>query len=344
MSSTAPSRRSCGFFRCRARRYARSCAAIFGTGGLAHLLRNRFYIGQVVYRGESFRGNHEPILDPVLFEAVQAKLSTQAVERRCRVRGVPALLAGRLFDDQGHRLTPTHTNKAGVRYRYYVFARMGLRIPAAELEQTVLDALRRHLQASGVEPGVIPADDRQLIEEHLLEVTASFKKLVLRLLDKVVGTHIAAPNAAAMETSDPGRHADDVAFGPETTIAVTWSPPAATPARGIIHIPAHNTPLKPGTRETLLILIAKARRWIDDLAQGRLESFAEIADQEGNSERHVRQLAALAFVSPRVVSAIIDGTAPASLTPTALVRALPLCWAEQERRFGARAIAALATI
>ena len=92
----------------------------FGVGGLAYLLRNRFYLGEVVYRGETFRGDHEPILDPALFAAVQAKLSAQAVERRCRIRGSPALLTGRLFDATGHRMTPTHTNKKGVRYRYYV--------------------------------------------------------------------------------------------------------------------------------------------------------------------------------------------------------------------------------
>src|SRR6202158_4909469 len=57
----------------------------FGVGGLAHLLRNRFYIGEVVYRGEAFRGDHDPILDPALFAAVHAKLSSQGVERRCRI-------------------------------------------------------------------------------------------------------------------------------------------------------------------------------------------------------------------------------------------------------------------
>jgi DNA invertase Pin-like site-specific DNA recombinase len=83
----------------------------FGVGALAYLLRNRFYIGEVVYRGETFRGDHEPILDPALFAAVQEKLSTQAVERRCRIRGAPALLAGRLVDARRQRMTPTHTNK-----------------------------------------------------------------------------------------------------------------------------------------------------------------------------------------------------------------------------------------
>ena len=42
-------------------------------GSLAHLLKNRFYLGEVLYRGEVHRGEHEPILGRDLFEAVQAK-------------------------------------------------------------------------------------------------------------------------------------------------------------------------------------------------------------------------------------------------------------------------------
>src|SRR5258708_1639089 len=63
----------------------------FGVGALAHLLKNRFYIGEVVYRGEVHRGEHEPILDSALFAAVQGKLAAQAAARRCRLRGSPAL-------------------------------------------------------------------------------------------------------------------------------------------------------------------------------------------------------------------------------------------------------------
>src|SRR4051795_2463719 len=46
-----------------------------GTGSLTHLLRNRFYVGEVVYRGEVFSADHEPIVERPLFEAVQARLS-----------------------------------------------------------------------------------------------------------------------------------------------------------------------------------------------------------------------------------------------------------------------------
>ena len=60
-------------------------------------------------------------------------------------------------------------------------------------------------------------------------------------------------------------------------------------------------------------------------------AFAEIARREGQGERHIRLLAPLAFVSPRIIAAIVDGTAPADLTVTGLAKALPCSWAEQER-------------
>src|SRR5438552_16319423 len=47
----------------------------FGVGALAYLLKNRFYIGEVVYRGEIYRAEHEPILQPTLFVAAQSKLA-----------------------------------------------------------------------------------------------------------------------------------------------------------------------------------------------------------------------------------------------------------------------------
>jgi len=106
--------------------------------------------------------------------------------------------------------------------------------------------------------------------------------------------------------------------------------------KGIVHVPAHNTPIKPGRRETLLLAIAQARNWIDDLVHGRVASFAVIARREGKAERHIRLLVPLAFLSPRIVSALLDGTGPADLTVTKLARALPHSWAEQERHVEAR--------
>ena len=85
------------------------------------------------------------------------------------------------------------------------------------------------------------------------------------------------------------------------TITIPWTGPMPAAVKGIVHVPAHNTPIKPSRRETLLTAIAKARQWVDDVAQGRIATFAQIARREGKVERHVRLLAPLAFLSPRIV-------------------------------------------
>jgi hypothetical protein len=69
----------------------------FGVGALAYLLKNRFYIGEIVYRGETHFGEHEPILDRDLFAAVQAKLAASAVLRQLRLRGLPPCLRAALL-------------------------------------------------------------------------------------------------------------------------------------------------------------------------------------------------------------------------------------------------------
>ena len=77
-----------------------------------------------------------------------------------------------------------------------------------------------------------------------------------------------------------------------TTITVPWTSPVPAAVKGIIHVPAHNTPMTPSRRESLLMAIAKARSWVDELANGRVGSFAVLARREGKVERHIRLLAA----------------------------------------------------
>jgi site-specific DNA recombinase len=152
----------------------------FGVGPLAHLLKNRFYIGEVHYRGEVYRGEHEPLLSRDVFKSVQAKLAANAVNRQVRLRGSAAILINRLFDDRGNRMSPTHANKKGVRYRYYVSqallqnrkAEAGSisRVPAPEIENLVCDGVRRQLAAMvRTEPAAALAD-RELIERHVSRV------------------------------------------------------------------------------------------------------------------------------------------------------------------------------
>src|SRR6202140_4083816 len=58
---------------------------LYSAGALAHFLKNRFYLGEVVYRGETHAGEHEPIVDRATFETVQAQLAENIRARRIRV-------------------------------------------------------------------------------------------------------------------------------------------------------------------------------------------------------------------------------------------------------------------
>ena len=158
----------------------------FTRGPLAHLLRNRFYIGEVAFKGEVLQGEQEAILDRDLFEAVQAKLDEQANNhKRTRTRS-EALLTGRIFDDAGNRMSPTHARKAGVKYRYYLSSallngaaeRAGsvARVPAAEVEAVVVKSVREHVRSQRA------IDDRTLIETHVVRVEVHTDHLIIKLV------------------------------------------------------------------------------------------------------------------------------------------------------------------
>ena len=71
----------------------------FERGSLFYLLRNRFYIGEVRYKGDILPGEQPPIMDSALFDAVQQKLTDQWTARTgIRIAG-DNLLTGLLFDD-----------------------------------------------------------------------------------------------------------------------------------------------------------------------------------------------------------------------------------------------------
>jgi site-specific DNA recombinase len=178
------------------------------VGSLAYLLKNRFYIGEITYRGKVHRGEHEPILSRDLFKAVQAKRAANAVDRQVRLRGSAAILTGRLFDDRGNRMSPTHTNKQGARYRYYVS-----------------HALLQNRKAEAGSIARVPAPDLE-------------------------------PSIASADA--------------KRSISIPWSPPIARRRKGVLHLPASHDL---DSRDALLMAIAKARSWIDDLINGRVQSF-----------------------------------------------------------------------
>src|SRR6202789_1024748 len=146
----------------------------FTRGPLAHLLRNRFYVGEVTFKGEVLKGEQMPIVDTDLFDVVQAKLTEQTNNHKTTRTNSTALLTGRIFDDRGNRMTPSHARKGGMKYRYYLSSallhgaanRAGSvsRVPAVEIEALVIRTLREHLNP------LLPVDDRGIINNFVARV------------------------------------------------------------------------------------------------------------------------------------------------------------------------------
>ena len=88
----------------------------------------------------------------------------------------------------------------------------------------------------------------------------------------------------------------------------------------------------------LIKAVARARRWSNQLLSGQVPSIRAIARQERIAPRYVRDLLPLAFLSPRIVEAILEGRQPPDLTVIGLTRRidLPLLWSVQERALGLR--------
>ena len=132
----------------------------FSQGALYLLLQNRTYRGEATHKGNAYPGEHAAIVDKPLWDAVQAVLAENRVQRTTGANTkVPSLLTGVLFDEAGERLTPTWSVKKGTRYRYYVSTSLvkggskapstRRRIPAGNLETIVIERLQRLFSSRG---------------------------------------------------------------------------------------------------------------------------------------------------------------------------------------------------
>ena len=126
-------------------------------GYLYRILNNRVYLGEAVYKGIAYPGEHVAIIERSLWDRVHDIIGESPRKRAMRTRAqTPALLKGLIFGPTGAAMTPAHTRKGGKLYRYYVSTdvlkreadRCPIRrVPAGEIETAVIDHLRGLLRA-----------------------------------------------------------------------------------------------------------------------------------------------------------------------------------------------------
>jgi len=336
----------------------------FARGALYLMLQNRIYRGEIVHNKQSYLGEHTPIIDQPLWDAVQAQLASNAAERNLGARNrQPSLLAGMLADGDGNPMTPSHAVKKGTRYRYYVSRPLitkdqtegfaALRVPAGEIEQLVTSRVRQWLLDSGsiyksTSARLPDASTQQRlvaqaadIATHWPELPVARKRAVLTaLIERIevrldqVDIRLRPPRLGALldVNAAPSQGATD----DETEILSVPVRLRRTGREIRMVIDGTDTfaAAKPDAR--LIKLLLRARRFNATLADGDGVPFVALAEREGVSRSYFTRLVRLSYLSPDITQAILDGRQPPDLTAEKLLAhsRLPLAWHDQRTVLG----------
>jgi DNA invertase Pin-like site-specific DNA recombinase len=303
----------------------------FERGTLFYLLHNRFYIGEVKYRGEILPGEQPPIMDRALFDAVQQKLTDQWTARTSVRNASDYLLTGLLFDDAGHPMAPTHATKASIRYRYYVSrpclhgeaktAKVGSvsRVPATDIEDVVVRSLSLHPRSQSGPT----RNDPSAIAAVIDRIDVYKDRLEVRL--------------GSRGSSGLTELAGDIEGQTDDRISIPWQKPPIKRFREIL-LPQGASrrdvrPERPERRLRLVSSMARGRRWLDEIISGSMTDAEQIALREQCSVRHVNMTISLAFLAPKLVRAAVEGRLPRGINIERL-RDAPAEWSRQFEALG----------
>ncbi|PJK28844.1 recombinase family protein, partial [Minwuia thermotolerans] len=343
----------------------RSGGVSFSRGHLYWLLRNPIYIGRVKHRGQTYEGEHEPIIDVATWEAVQKMLDGRAKHRRAQVN-TPSpshLFKGRLFDETGELLYATHAQKRGQRYFYYTSKHLvtrkgesssGWRLPAPTLDRLIVDQLvallrdplrvmgllvhedddsnevTRTLDAANATADVLTGADR---DTRLRMLAALLQRAELR--ENSIMVHL---RPSAIDTGEVTRGQQILAEeeNDDATLAVELPVKLSRRGTGSRIILTGGEQEVGGPDANLIRLIADAHRWNRMLAEGEVASLRELARRERLDSSDVSRALNLACLAPDIIEAILDGRQPVGLTAKQLKRMneLPLEWQAQRKVLG----------
>lgn len=272
-------------------------------GPLYYFLKNRIYRGDIVHKGQVHSGQHEPIVDEALFEAVQARLALG--NRRTAGDGnatIAAALVGKIFDDRGHPMSPVTARRGARTYRYYV-SQAAIRRDRGEAGSV------RRIPAYAIEA---------LIETHLAARNAG--AIIQRVVISEMGVDLTLSEPRACDEAQK-----PIAVKVPATLK-TWGG-----AKRLIGDDGQAS-TRPEPDEAFLRAIARGRRWEAQLASGERTGADDIAAVEGLQSRYVDKILKLAWLAPDIVERLTTGARLRDDSLTELIeRHLPLRWHDQRQ-------------
>ena len=318
----------------------------FTRGQLYHLLRNVTYTGRIGHKDKTYPGLHKPIVEPEMFEAVQAVLASNLQGSRTRASAAsPSMLANRIVDDAGEPLIATHASKGKVRYRYYVSRSLqqetsdvGVRIPAREMESLVAArlaevfddplALAAHAWLD------VPPDRIEELHWRYKELHAQMHQrrspallaIITQVQVAVSQVTISCDGAALATMLQAERLVDAPA-----TIVLTCPARLTRSGKALRLVQDNGIIVGAAPDRSLVKLLVRARQWWGALRTGTI-SPTELAAREGVTRSYVARVVRLAFLAPAVTEAILAGRQRAGVTVASFTveNAIPASWAAQK--------------
>ena len=312
---------------------------MFDRGHIHHILTNPLYAGRIRHKSQVYEGQHPAIIGPAVWEAVQTRLASEAAKGRgAATRATRSPLAGKLFDESGDRLTPSHSRTRGKRLRYYISRRLvtdrrqrhpdAWRLPAEQLERLlgdlVQDTLSKADAVTRVTQGLSASEIARCGDVLRHSDSRSDSLSLIDRLDR-------RPGALTLCLSAE-RIADLIGVGSDRidSDGLIIEAPFQRRRRGVELKLCLGT-AAPEIDRTLVCNIVKARPWLKMILDGK--TFAEIAASEGTSKRRIQDVVDLALLAPDILEAIAHGTQPVGLTSDRLIKCgLPALWADQRQR------------
>ncbi len=336
-----------------------SGSAPISRGALYQILQNRLYCGEIAFKGKVYPGQHDAIIDADLWRIVQEKLAANRLARSLSVGAeAPSLLCGLIFDGDGNRMTPTHANKGGRRYRYYISAGLldrresgpnAMRVPASDVEDVVRDRLRSFLsEPKAIADALLPLEPNAAALDRALRRAAGLAGRwpaippdeVRALVHEIVARVVLTPDRITVEigTADLGDTFGinvTTADTPQQTIVLSVAAALRRSGKGkrLIIGEINRAEINPH----LVWLLQEAFATKDLLLADTDESMNAITARLGKSKGHMTLLLRLSYLAPSIVDDIFAGRGPTDLGPhrlRSLSKDLPLDWAGQRRFLG----------
>jgi hypothetical protein len=327
----------------------------FSKGSLYKLLSNKVYIGLVHYKGTHYKGEHEGIIEEKLFNKVQDLLEKNRNNNKYKnTAKAPSLLAGKLFDSRGNKMSPSHSNKKGKRYRYYVSqaiiqgnnhkAGELTKIPAGEIENLVNQELTAFLKnANSVHEYISDFDvhkQKEILSKiHEIELQPDFIRALLAKVilykEKVEIIICRKQLIKGLESIITGdKLLDKVKADTDESIKITRDIRISTTSKnGGVLIVSNAESKEVNINPFLVKIIAKGHYWNKLLNEGHFKTIKEIAEcEKEHNIDYIKKAVRLNILSPRIIESILAGKQPKDLTVEKLCAVKTLDWNEQERQ------------